>query len=124
MIQITPESLIMSPEVKRSIRMFVKEVIKEVVEECNATTIAPQRKEDEILDVKGAAELLKLKPSTIYKLIGEAKLPFSRPNGKTLMFFRFELIQWVKSHNVKPLPRLIEDAEMTMIESNKRKGSK
>lgn len=49
----------------------------------------------EPLDVKQTAEYLKLKPSYIYSLIHQNKIPYHKPNGKRVYFFKSDLNKWI-----------------------------
>jgi len=51
--------------------------------------------DDHILNVNEAGEFVGLKTPTVYSLVSQRKIPFSK-NGKKLMFLKSELLQWVK----------------------------
>jgi len=48
---------------------------------------------DQVLTVREAADLLDLRPATIYTKVNKGELPYSRNAGK-LRFSRNELIKW------------------------------
>jgi excisionase family DNA binding protein len=48
---------------------------------------------DQVLTVKQAADLLDLRPATIYTKVNKGELPYSRNAGK-LRFSRNKLIEW------------------------------
>ena len=50
--------------------------------------------DDEILDIHGAAAFLKLSRATIYQKTRTKKIPFHKPSGKKLIFFKRELEKW------------------------------
>ncbi|MEJ0055403.1 MAG: helix-turn-helix domain-containing protein [Bacteroidota bacterium] len=53
---------------------------------------------DEILNIRQASELLGLAIPTLYSMVSERRIPFSKePKGKKLMFVKSELIAWVKN---------------------------
>jgi len=52
--------------------------------------------QEEILDIRKAGEYVGLKKPTMYSLVSQRKIPFSK-NGKRLMFLKSELLQWVKN---------------------------
>lgn len=58
--------------------------------------VASKEREEEILSVEDAGEFIGLKVPTIYSLVSQRKIPFSK-NGKKLMFLKSELLQWVKN---------------------------
>lgn len=52
---------------------------------------------DEILNIRQASELLGLAIPTLYSMVSERRIPYSKePKGKKLMFVKSELIAWVK----------------------------
>ena len=55
----------------------------------------------ELLDLKQAAEYLKLKPTYLYSLIHQKKLPYYKPNGKRVYFNKAELNNWVNDSRIK-----------------------
>ncbi|GAB4017142.1 helix-turn-helix transcriptional regulator [Spirosoma koreense] len=53
---------------------------------------------DELLTVGQAAELLNLTTATVYGMVYEKRIPFSKPAGSGRLYFvRSELIEWVKN---------------------------
>jgi excisionase family DNA binding protein len=63
----------------------------------------------ELLDLKQAAEYLKLRPSYIYSLVHQGKIPYHKPNGKKLYFFKHELNEWILGTKVRSVDELHED---------------
>lgn len=59
--------------------------------------------ESEILTVSEAAELLRLKKSTIYFYVESRRLPHLKVGGK-LLFEKAALIEWLIGHRVEPVP--------------------
>jgi excisionase family DNA binding protein len=53
------------------------------------------RKKPELLDVREIAEMLRLKPRTIYEMVGRKRIPFYKPAG-TLLFDLEEILHWMK----------------------------
>ena len=49
----------------------------------------------DILNVEELSEYTGFKKSYIYKLVHESKIPYSKPNGKTLFFDRKKIDQWL-----------------------------
>ena len=68
----------------------------------------------ELLDLNQAAEYLKLKPSYIYSLIHQKKIPYYKPLGKKVYFNKLDLNKWVADSKIK------SDAEVEE-KYNKRK---
>ena len=54
-----------------------------------------QSKRPELLHVKEIAEMLRLKPRTIYEMVGRRSIPFYKPAG-TLLFDLDEILAWMK----------------------------
>lgn len=75
---------------------------------------------DEILDLEGAALLCKVKKKTIYSWVHQNVIPYSKPNGGKLIFFRSELVAWLKSCRNKTNCELMTEAEKQLLDSNRR----
>ena len=56
----------------------------------------------EILNVDEAAELLRLKKSTVYFYVESRRLPHLKVGGK-LLFEKSALLEWLLSHRVDPV---------------------
>ena len=52
-------------------------------------------KRPELLDVREIAEMLRLKPRTLYEMVGRKSIPFYKPAG-TLLFDLEEILDWMK----------------------------
>ena len=63
----------------------------------------------ELLDLNQAAEYLKLKPSYIYSLIHQQKLPHYKPGGKKVYFIKAELNKWITESKIKSASEVEED---------------
>jgi|GEM_PF-4053613 len=57
----------------------------------------------EFLNVVEAAELLRIKPHTLYVWISAHKIPF-RKHGKKVVFYRPSLLEWSRRREVAPDP--------------------
>ncbi|KAA9350036.1 helix-turn-helix domain-containing protein [Larkinella humicola] len=79
---------------------------------------------NELLTVGEAADLLSLTSQTIYGLVYERKIPFSK-QGKRLYFIRQDLLDWVKSGRQKTANELDEQArQIIAVRQNRRLTSK
>lgn len=58
--------------------------------------------EKAVLTFKEAVEYTGFTPRYLYKLTGEKKIPFSKPNGKAIFFDRKELEDWLMGRNQEP----------------------
>ena len=56
------------------------------------------------LDVKEASEYLGLAESTLYGMVSERRIPFTKM-GRRLKFDRDKLDRWIRDHSVEPLPK-------------------
>ncbi len=55
----------------------------------------------DILNVDELSEYTGFKKSYIYKLVHNSKIPFSKPNGKTLFFERRKIDSWLLQNSYK-----------------------
>lgn len=55
---------------------------------------------DEYLNVQQAAAFLKRSRGNIYNLVSAGKLPHFKPGGKSVLFRRAELEQWIENSRV------------------------
>lgn len=72
------------------IKQIKKEVYQEIKEDLNELL-----RQDEILDMNGLMELLGIKKSMAYKIVGETDIPY-RMMGKKKQFMRGEVLNWYK----------------------------
>lgn len=56
--------------------------------------------EDELLNIRQASKLINYRRPTIYGLVRQNKIPFSKTAGK-LLFSRNELLEWVGQYRGK-----------------------
>jgi excisionase family DNA binding protein len=50
---------------------------------------------DKLLDVREAAEFLRVAPKTLYGLVSQRRIPF-RKAGRRLLFLESELLEWTR----------------------------
>jgi excisionase family DNA binding protein len=48
-----------------------------------------------LMDVKQAAEMLRIAPNTLYGLVSQRRIPF-RKAGRRLLFLDTELLEWTR----------------------------
>jgi excisionase family DNA binding protein len=59
-------------------------------------SIHPKR--PQFLDVKELAEMLRLKPRTIYEMVAQRRIPYRKPPGSNVLRFDLdEIIAWTRS---------------------------
>jgi excisionase family DNA binding protein len=85
----------------------------------NDRPLPPRDDADEILNIRQASELLGLAIPTLYSMVSERRIPFSKePKGKKLMFVKSELISWVKTSRRATSRELDQEAEK-LVQSKK-----
>ena len=70
-----------------------------------------QTAEDDIIDVKTAAEILGLSPATVYGKTHRNEIPFFK-RGKKLRFSKSALIEWLKAGSNQVIPSSTNDVKM------------
>jgi excisionase family DNA binding protein len=76
--------------------------------------------EDQLFNVKEAAEFLDLTVPTIYGYVHKQEIPVNK-RGKRLYFSRKELTEWIKSGRKKTISEISEEAS-SYIQSKKKGG--
>lgn len=72
---------------------------------------------DQLLTVPEVAELLSLKPSSIYRYVQEGQIPVCKRNrAKRLYFSKGEIIDWIKAGRKKTKLELSEEVEFKLKE--------
>ncbi|WP_158600231.1 helix-turn-helix domain-containing protein [Fibrisoma montanum] len=77
---------------------------------------------DEILTIDQAADFLHLTTQTIYGLVSDRKIPFSKPTGSRLYFSRLELIEWLKSHRTATVDEQAQQYNQSRSSRGNRRG--
>lgn len=95
----------LTPDARNEIKNLIKESILEMLSE-NPKMFSLTSEQDDLLNVAGVAQLLKCSTSQVLDLCQARKLPCCKP-GKSYVFFKSEIIEWVESHRVK-LPDTID----------------
>ena len=80
----------------------IYELLAEIKQLINHQNLEP-------LDLIQAAEYLKLKPSYIYSLIHQQKIPHYKPGGKKVYFIKAELNKWITESKIKSIGEVEED---------------
>ncbi len=60
-----------------------------------------REKQTDLLNLNEAAQYLSISHSHLYKLTSKRKIPFHKPSGKYLYFFKHELNTWIRQNDVK-----------------------
>jgi excisionase family DNA binding protein len=79
---------------------------------------------DQILNVRGAAQLLNLKPGTVYKLTERAEIPFYKLSGGKFGHLRFSMLKlkaWLELKAVPVSSGVLADKAEVIEESVKPK---
>jgi len=80
----------------------IYELLAEIKQLINHQNLEP-------LDLIQAAEYLNLKPSYIYSLIHQQKIPHYKPGGKKVYFIKAELNKWITESKIKSVDEVEED---------------
>lgn len=80
-----------------------------------------QPKNDRIFIIKEAAEFTNLSVPTLYGLVSQRSIPFSK-KGKRLYFSEVELIDWIKQGRRKTQTELAQEAELYIVHNKKKRG--
>jgi excisionase family DNA binding protein len=94
---------------------FLKQAITEVLVDQN---ISQQATVPEILDIRQAADFLKLKITTLYEKTSQKTIPHFK-KGNKLYFNRVALIEWLNSGRVKT-SKEIESEALSYLMSRKK----
>lgn len=62
-----------------------------------------------VLTTKEAAIYLSFKESYIHKLTAGNKIPFSKPNGKTIYILREDLDKWMQKNRSKSIDEISQE---------------
>ncbi len=96
-------------------KAMLKETVLEIMMEARQSNSTLP----EILDVKQAAELLRLKVSTLYEKTSRKLIPHFK-KGNKLYFNRIELEAWVKTGKVKSVGDLESEAASYVLNKNRK----
>jgi excisionase family DNA binding protein len=100
----TNDGMISSRMVETVNRMI--ESISEIETSCESLSHRLEKVEEggfggkEVLTIDEAGFFLGYTRGYLYKLTQAASIPFHKPTGKTILFIRSELVEWVKSDGV------------------------
>lgn len=80
------------------LQSLIENSVRKVI--AGISTPPPQPVKPEIMDVQQAADLLRVKPATVYGYVFYKKIPHLKKSGK-LLFCRTELLDWLQTgHHV------------------------
>ena len=98
-------------------KIFLRQALTEIIGERN-----PHSKPDlpDIMDVKQAADFLRLKINTLYEKTSEKTIPHFK-KGNKLYFHRSELEAWVKEGKVKTNEELQGEAASYSLHREQKK---
>ncbi|MCL5028151.1 MAG: helix-turn-helix domain-containing protein [Bacteroidetes bacterium] len=68
-------------------------------------------KQTDLLNLNQAAQYLSISNSQLYKYTSQRKIPFHKPAGKYLYFFKHELDEWICQNNDCLLTNEVEKSE-------------
>ena len=82
---------------------------KKARKEKSDTNKVPEEQSYVLMDVKDLSEYLKYAISYIYSLVHQGKIPYHKPNGKKLYFFKHEIDRWILGAKVRSIDELQRD---------------
>ncbi len=85
--------VILSPIRLSDLDELIKNAVRQGITEAHST---PKHEEKEPLTIDEAAVFTGLCKSTLYKLSHERAIPVHRPRNGRLIFFRSELMDWIR----------------------------
>ena len=91
----------------------MQELLKTVVTGANET-------DDQPLTIKGASNFLNCSVHTVYKLVQKKAIPYSK-KGKCLIFFKSDLLAWIREGKKITAADLQAVAETDFINANKNR---
>lgn len=100
-------------EFKEFLKSAIKEIISEDLKQSNPSL-------PDLLNIKEAADFLKLKITTIYEKTSQKVIPHFK-KGNKLYFNRSELEEWIKTGKVKTQSEIVGQAT-TYLLNNKQKS--
>ncbi len=75
-----------------------------------------KKRESKLLNATETAQYLSISNSHLYKLTSQRKIPFHKPSGKYLYFYKHELDEWICRNDDQVLT--IEDCRLRNEELN------
>lgn len=87
---------------QEALQTLLRSILLSILKEA---AVLNHSREPEILDIKQAAQLLHLQPSTLYEKTSERSIPHFK-KGNKVYFNRTELLNWVEAGRVTPLEEL------------------
>lgn len=77
-----------------------------------------QKKDSKPLNFIEAAHYLSISHSTLYKLTHQRKIPYHKPTGKLLYFFKHELNKWIAENEKEPKAKPVKVGKGKELEEN------
>jgi excisionase family DNA binding protein len=82
---------------------------RKVSKEKSDSNEVPEEHSYVLMDVKDLSEYLRYAISYIYSLVSQGKLPYYKPNGKKLFFFKHEIDRWILGAKVRSIDEIQGD---------------
>ncbi|MBT8379427.1 MAG: helix-turn-helix domain-containing protein [Ignavibacteria bacterium] len=82
---------------------------KKVHRDKSYTSVMPEGHSYVLMDVKDLSEYIRYKISYIYSLVHQGKIPYHKPNGKKLFFFKHEIDRWILGAKVRSIDEIQGD---------------
>ena len=76
-----------------------------------------KRNRDTPLNFVQAAQYLSISHSHLYKMTSQRKIPFHKPSGKYLYFFKHELDAWIHQNDDPKLEDRSQESEINIVDN-------
>ena len=76
-----------------------------------------KRNRDTPLNFVQAAQYLSISHSHLYKMTSQRKIPFHKPSGKYLYFFKHELDAWIHQDDDPKLEDRSQESEINIVDN-------
>lgn len=92
-------------------------VISRLDDQMDVACASASEQGEQMMTLAEACKFIGKKPSTMYSLTSERRIPF-RKRGNKLYFFKKELLEWIKSGGAYDAPYTLSDSEQTEFDAH------
>lgn len=107
-----PPTFLFSPITLDQMELLIKKAVQLVYHSHDHI----KERQDEVLTIKEASQLIKIKVNTIYDLVSQDKIPHMKP-GRNLLFMRDELLEWLKTYKRKTKAEVAIEVDQHFLKS-------
>ncbi|WP_233897705.1 helix-turn-helix domain-containing protein [Tenacibaculum piscium] len=109
--------VLLSPIRLNDLEILIEKSVTRAIKKNNLTELETQNQYENPLDIKDVSKLIKKTVPTIYGYCQRNEIPYSK-NGNRLIFWKSEIIEWLKKDKIKTLQEIESDAK-TYLNKNK-----